>query len=190
MYSVFCENPGGLGCCCLDSFYQLKKPSYPEFAEGVCRLALFLSAAVNQAFLCYPVNVIYWLLRGGSTSPFSLLMGTGRLKIELGTWWLFWNWSALPGGQGHEGVKLHQAVILPAPTELALMFIFYPGYWWFSQPWCKIINFMDLCWMISFLFHWFFSCCLPSLYWGLHPQDEGRELFSHFYWFLLVMVAF
>lgn len=54
-------------------------------------------------------------------------------------------------------VELCQAVVLPAPTELALMFVFYPGYWWFSQPWCKIINFMDFCWMISFWFHWFFS---------------------------------
>lgn len=46
--------------------------------------------------------------------------------------------------------------------------------------------------MISFWFHWFspllLSCVVshPSLYWGLYPQDEGRELFFS----SLIFIAF
>lgn len=42
--------------------------------------------------------------------------------IELGIWWLFWNWFALPGCQGHEG-EASSGCHPPSPTEPALMFM-------------------------------------------------------------------
>lgn len=91
-------------------------------------------------------------------------MDTGRLRIEFGTWWLFWNWSALPGGQGHEG-EASSGCCPPSPHRTCTDVYILSWVLMIFAAWCKIINFMDFCWMISFWFHWFFfSCCCLALF--------------------------